>query len=211
MPPMPYSPFTSLQNLVRQRDARERCELCGAGLSSAHQHLIETVARKLLCACDACALLFDSPTTTRYKRVPRRVRLLADFQITDGEWQSLMIPIGMAFFFNSGPRQAIVAIYPSPAGPMESSLSAEAWQDLAARHAALRRMEPDVEGLLVNRLGLPRQPAEYFVAPVDRCYELAGTLRTHWRGLSGGPTVWEHIGRFFADLKLQAAPEASHA
>ena len=83
MPPMEYSPFTSLQTLVRQRDARERCDLCGLALASGHQHLIEPAARKLLCACDACALLFHSPTETKYKRVPRDVRLLSDFQMTD--------------------------------------------------------------------------------------------------------------------------------
>jgi hypothetical protein len=211
MPQMQYSPFTSLQNLVRQRDARERCELCGVGLSSAHQHLIEPIDRKILCACDACALLFDSPTRTKYKRVPRRLRLLTGFQMTDAEWDSLMIPIGMAFFFHNSPQQATVAIYPSPAGATESHLSLEAWQDVVARNPALARMQPDVEGLLVNRLGVPNRAAEHYIAPIDRCYELVGTLRTHWRGLSGGAAVWEHIGRFFEQLKSQATPELSHA
>lgn len=211
MPQMQYSPFTSLQNLARQRDARERCELCGLGLSSAHQHLIEPIARKLVCACDACALLFDSATKTKYKRVSRRLWILNDFQMTDGEWDSLLIPIGMAFFFRSSPQQAMVAIYPSPAGATESLLSLDAWQEIVSRNTALARMEPDIEGLLVNRLNLSGHPAEHYLAPIDRCYELVGTLRTHWRGLSGGSEVWKQVGRFFEQLRSQATSEFSHA
>lgn len=218
---MQYSPFTSLQNLVRQRDARERCEICGVALGSAHQHLIEPVARKLLCACEACALLFDSPTPTKYKRVPRDVRLLRDFQMTDAQWDSLLIPIGMAFFFKSSVQNATLAgsastgstlaIYPSPAGATESLLSLDAWQEIVTDNPLLTHMKPDVEALLANRLNAPRSPAEYYLVPIDRCYELVGLIRSRWRGLSGGPDVWEQIRHFFEDLKRQATAEFAHA
>lgn len=211
MPQMQYTPFTSLQNLVRQRDARERCDLCGTAVSSAHQHLIEPVARKLVCACDACALLFHSPTQTKYKRVPRRVRLLSEFQMSDSEWESLLIPIGVAFFFASSVQHSTLAIYPSPAGATESLLSLEAWREIVVNNPVLAGMEPDVEALLVNRLYAPSQPAEYYLVPIDKCYELVGLLRTHWHGLSGGSEVWTRIRRFFDELKMQAAPEHSHA
>jgi|ERR1700761_4386768 len=203
---MQYSPFTSLQNLVRQRDARERCDLCGAGLSSAHQHLIEPATRKLLCACEACALLFDSPSKTKYKRVPRSVRRV-DIQITDAEWDSLLIPIGMAFLFKSSIEQSPIAIYPSPAGATESTLLLEAWQEIVDRNPVLGRLEPDVEALLVNRLG----PPEHYLVPIDKCYELVGLIRSHWRGLSGGPEVWQQIRNFFAGLSKQAGMEFSRA
>ena len=73
--------------------ARElRCE---------HPHLIELTQRKLLCACDACAMLFSGRAGTKYKRVPRDVRLLADFHMTDAEWDGLLIPINLAFFFQN--------------------------------------------------------------------------------------------------------------
>jgi hypothetical protein len=220
MPHLQYSPFTSLQNLVRQRDARERCELCGMPLASAHQHLIEPAARKLLCSCDACTLLFDSPTRTKYRRVPRRVRLLGDFHMTDAEWDSLMIPIGMAFFFTSSVQNATLAdsastgsaraVYPSPAGATESLLSLDAWQQIVANNPALVEMQPDVEALLVNRLDAARTPPEYYLVPIDKSYELVGLIRTHWRGLSGGSEVWNKMRRFFEDLKLQTT-ELSHA
>jgi hypothetical protein len=221
MPQMQYSPFTSLQNLVRQRDSRERCEICGITLASAHQHLIEPVARKLLCACDACALLFDSPTQTKYQRVPRDVRLLSDFQMTDAQWDSLLIPIGMAFFFKSSVQNATLtgsastastlAIYPSPAGPTESLLSLDAWQEIVTDNPPLTHMKADVEALLANRLNSPRAPAEYYLVPIDRCYELVGLIRSRWRGLSGGTDVWEQIRHFFDDLKRQATAEFAHA
>jgi Family of unknown function (DUF5947) len=217
MPQMQYSPFTSLQNLVRQRDTRERCDLCGTAISSVHQHLIEPAARRLVCACDACALLFDSATTTKYRRVPRDVRALINFQMTDAEWDGLHIPIGVAFFFKSSVQNSTLAIYPSPAGATESLLSLDAWQEIVDRNPALARMQPDVEALLINRLDLAKHPAEYYLVPIDKCYELVGLLRSHWRGLSGGSEVWSQIRRFFDELRMQAGQasrpqvEFSHA
>ena len=56
-------------------------------------------------------------------------------------------------------------------------------------------LEPDVEALLVNRIGEAR---ECYRVGIDECYKLVGLIRTHWRGLSGGQAVWDEIGRFFA-------------
>jgi hypothetical protein len=61
-----------------------------------------------------------------------------------------------------------------------------------------------VEALLVSRIGAAR---EYYRLGIDKCYELVGLIRTHWRGLSGGPAVWEAIQRFFAGLR-GGAPHA---
>jgi hypothetical protein len=67
-------------------------------------------------------------------------------------------------------------------------------------------MEPDVEALLVNRVGSARgyTSAEYYLVPVDECYKLVGLIRAHWRGLSGGAEVWEEIAVFFNGLKQRA-------
>ena len=53
--------------------------MCSRELADSHQHLLEPVSRKLMCACDACAILFSSQGQTKYKRVPRRIRFLPDF------------------------------------------------------------------------------------------------------------------------------------
>jgi hypothetical protein len=96
-----------------------------------------------------------------------------------------------------------VAVYPSPAGATESALPLDAWEEFAADNPALGDLEPDVEALLVNRVGPAR---DYFRVGIDRCYKLAGIIRTHWRGFSGGTDVWTEIGRFFDNLRQRAGP-----
>jgi hypothetical protein len=193
--------FAALRQYVRPRQEAERCALCAAGIAAEHQHLIEPVERRLVCCCDACAILFSGNPGARYRRVPRRVELLTDFRLSDAQWDDFHLPINLAFFFHSSPAQRVVAMYPSPAGPMESLLSLEAWQGLQAENPVLRDLDADVEALLINRLGSER--ASYRV-PIDECYRLVGLLRSHWHGLSGGTEVWEHVKQFFADLNARA-------
>jgi len=88
---------------------------------------------------------------------------------------------------------------------MESLLSLDAWRDLVAENPALGKLRPDVEALLVNRLG---QTREYYRVPIDTCYKLIGLIRKRWRGISGGPAVWEEVERFFADLRRRAGGPA---
>ena len=103
-----------------------------------------------------------------------------------------MVPIEMAFFFKSTPHGRVIALYPSPAGPMESLLSLDTWTDIAEANPVLNEMKDDVVALLVNRVGHARgsSPAEYYLVPIDECYKLVGLIRTHWRGLSGGTEAW---------------------
>ncbi len=124
--------FDVLRQFARRPRAAERCELCSTEIASQHPHLLDPAVRKLVCSCDACALLFSGQDRARFKRVPRLVRLLANFQMTDAQWDSLMIPINMAFFFRSSPDARMVAMYPSPAGATESLLSLESWNEIAA-------------------------------------------------------------------------------
>ncbi len=204
------TPFATLRRFVRPRAVVERCELCSTELAPDHQHLVEPQTRQLLCACQACAILFSGQAETKYRRVPRRIRYLPDFRLTDAQWDSLLIPIGMAFFFHGTAAGKTVALYPSPAGATESLLDLESWDEIVRDNPALKEMEADTEALLVNRV---REAREYYIAPVDECYKLVGLIRAHWHGLSGGAAVWEEIGRFFAELreKSGALGEAKHA
>ncbi|MDQ2997536.1 MAG: DUF5947 family protein [Chloroflexota bacterium] len=186
-----------LRQFVRPRVVLERCELCSADLAHQHQHLIDPTNRQMVCCCDACAILF-SDEGKRYRRVPRRARVLTDFQITDAQWDSLLIPIGMAFFYQSTAVEKVIALYPSPAGATESLLELEAWTNLVRDNPILAQFEPDVEALLVNRVGTAR---DYYRVPIDKCYQLVGLIRMHWRGLSGGSEAWDAIGQFFDKLK----------
>jgi hypothetical protein len=193
--------FAVLRRFVRQRAVMERCEMCSAELAAEHEHLVDVSTRQLTCACQACAILFSGKANAKLRRVPRRIRYLADFRLSDATWESLLIPISMAFFFNSSAAGKVVALYPSPAGATESLLDFESWDEIRRDNPLLDKMEPDTEALLVNRM---RGASEYYLLPIDECYRLVGLIRTHWHGLSGGAAMWEVIGKFFAELKAKA-------
>lgn len=190
--------FNALRRFIRPRTPIERCDLCSLEVASEHQHLFEPKKRQLHCACDACAILFSNQGDGRYSRVPRRVTFLPGFRMTDLQWNSLMLPIQLAFFFNSSLDERVIALYPSPAGATESLLALDAWADIVTENPNLQAMRADVEALLVNRV---RENREYFIAPIDKCYELVGLIRAKWTGLSGGTEVWRNIDKFFSLLK----------
>jgi hypothetical protein len=196
------SALAALRRFTRPRAAAERCELCAADLAAEHAHLVEVAARRLVCACDACAILFSGRADTKYRRVPRGASFLADFRLPDEAWEGLGVPINLAFFLHSTPAGRVVAFYPSPAGATEAAVPPESWQALVAQNPVLGEFEPDVEALLVNRVGPAR---ECYRVGIDRCYELVGLVRTHWRGLTGGTEVWAAVGQFFAGLKERSA------
>jgi hypothetical protein len=183
--------------------AMEACDLCGIAVAEEHQHLYEPETRALQCVCDGCAVLFSSDGRTKQRRVPRRIRYLRDFQISDAEWNSLAIPIGVAFFVRSESDGRIIALYPSPGGPIESRLESELWPEIVAGNSVLNSMEPDVEALLVYRVGGAR---DYFLIPIDECFKLVGLIRVHWRGLSGGIDVWNEVQTFLNRLKTRGTP-----
>ena len=212
----PVQAFETLRQFARRLPrSEEHCELCSVGLRSEHPHLIEPSQRRLICACDACALLFSAREDAKFKRVPSQVRRLVDFRMTDAEWDGLLIPINLAFFVKSGSDSRVSALYPSPAGATESLLPLETWNSVVQANPVLSELQPDVEALLVNRVGHAREAsaAEYYIAPIDECYRLVGLIRIHWHGLSGGEVVWHEIGNFFAKLRSKAefVTEEAHA
>jgi len=194
--------FATLRKFARKREPEEHCELCGIVIPAAHRHLIEVAARKIVCACDPCALRFQDVEGGRFKLLPRDARRLTDFRMSEGMWEDLALPINLVFLFQSSAAGKMTAIYPSPAGAMESLLPLSAWDELVEENPVLAEMRPDVEALLVNRV---RDP-EYYIAPMDACYELVGLVRMHWRGFAGGEEVWNEISAFFERLRGQSAP-----
>jgi hypothetical protein len=178
-------------------------------LAPQHRHLLEVASRKIICACDPCALRFQAVVDGKFKLIPRDARAVTDFRIDDALWEDLALPINLAFLFHDTPAGKITALYPGPAGVTESLLSLTAWEDLVTANPVLGHMEPDVEALLINRVGTAR---DYFIAPIDVCFELVGLIRVHWRGLSGGTEAWHEIDGFFQRLHAGARrQEANHA
>jgi hypothetical protein len=199
---------SKLRQVVRraateQEAAVERCELCGDPIPPEHRHLLDLTNRELMCACRACKILFDSGASGggHYRLVPDRRLRLTDFEMDDVAWEELRIPVDMAFFFHHGEAGKVVAYYPSPAGPTESLLELDAWDELARANPVLRKLETDVEALLVNR---SRGARQYFLVPIEDCYALVGLIRTRWRGLTGGREVWEEIESFFEGLSARS-------
>jgi len=187
----------------KQQAARESCELCSEPIPSEHRHLLNVSTREIMCACRPCSILFDKKAASegKLRLVPDRRLSIEDFEMSDVQWASLRIPVDMAFFFYSTPVERVAAFYPSPMGPTESLLELSAWEELEEANPVLKGMERDAEALLVNR---SRGAKEHFLVPVDECYSLVGLIRIHWKGLSGGQTVWEEIDRFFEVLRRRS-------
>jgi hypothetical protein len=187
-----------------EREAElERCELCSEPIPSEHRHLLDLGTRELMCACRACSLLFDRRAAggKHYRLVPDRRLRLDGFDLDDAAWADLRIPVEMAFFFRLGQEDRMVALYPSPAGPTESLLEFDSWEDIERRNPVLATLEPDVEALLVNRA---RGAREHYLVPIEDPFRLVALIRTSWRGLTGGKEVWDGIEGFFAELSSRA-------
>jgi hypothetical protein len=206
-PAKPQTALLTLRRLAQSRQApvlQERCELCEKVVPARHRHLFELATRQIRCACDGCALTFERVVCGRFKLIPRDVRPLAGFELNGADWDALALPIQLAFLYRDGTSGKPVAMYPSPAGAIQALLPWEAWNAIQQRNPVLNSLVADVEALLIYRI---REPHEYFLVPIDRCFELAGLIRLRWRGLSGGEAVWEAIDEFLANLRVEGRVE----
>lgn len=205
------APIGALRRFAQKREPErapgevEHCELCSEIIPKDHRHLLDLSSRALICACQACSLLFSDEGSGggKYRLVPRRYLSLLDFQMTDQQWDELMIPVNMAFIFRSSGSKHVMAFYPSPAGATESLLDLEGWEMLASSNPVLLDLVPDVEALLINRV---KNAREHYIVPIDACYELVGLIRLSWKGLSGGTETWEAIGKFFENIRAKSRP-----
>jgi hypothetical protein len=168
-----------------------KCEVCGAPLAAEHRHVVDRPARRLLCACQACALAFDGRQPARFRSVPESTRpvFLAETLI-----DRLGIPVGLAFFFRPSSLGKWVAIFPSVAGATEAQLGDDAIAVLDSLS-----IEDDIEALLVRRSR--ERSSTCYVAPVALGYELTAILRQHWRGIDGGDEARAAVDELFARIR----------
>jgi len=179
----------------------EACDLCGIGIPEDHRHLLALSERRIVCACEACWAMRSGEGD--YRPVGNRTLWLQGLDVPDDLWASFQIPIGLAFFMESTVTACVVAMYPSPGGATESELHFDSWSRMRQVNPVLDGLEPDIEGLIANRLA---DPPTYVIAPIDRCYELTGTIKAHWEGISGGPGVEAAVSGFFDALRARAVP-----
>jgi hypothetical protein len=177
----------------------ELCDLCGVTIPSDHRHLLHLTERRIVCACEACWAMRSGEGD--YRPTGNRTLWLPELDVPEDLWAAFQIPIGLAFFMRSTVTECVVALYPSPAGATESELHFEAWGRMLELNPVLGDLEPDIEGLVINRLA---EPPMYAIAPIDRCYELTGLIKASWEGISGGPGVEQAVTSFFAGVRAQA-------
>jgi hypothetical protein len=177
----------------------ERCDLCGITIPDDHRHLLHLIERRIVCSCEACWAMRAGEGD--YRPVGNRTLWMSELDIPDDLWASFQIPIGLAFFMQSTVTACVVALYPSPAGATESELHFESWNRMIELNPALAGLEPDIEGLIINRTS---EPPVYVIAPIDVCYALTGTIKASWEGISGGVAVDEAVAGFFDRLRRRA-------
>jgi len=182
-----------------RRSEGEHCDMCSVSIPDDHRHLLNLHERQIMCVCEGCWAMRSGDADLR--PVGHRTVWLEGFELPDDVWSEFRIPIGLALFMYSSVTECVVAMYPSPAGATESELHFESWGRLVALNPVLRRLEPDGEALIVNRMS---DPPSFAIAPIDRCYMLVGLIKANWEGISGGAEVDRAVGRFFEELRAQA-------
>jgi hypothetical protein len=202
-----------LSVLQRIRDTRAReipargevCELCVTPIPDEHGHMVDLEARNLMCVCRGCYLLFvaEGAGGQHFRSVPDRYLAFPDLTLSPQQWDSLQIPVSVAFFFLNSTLGRVAAFYPGPAGATESELPIETWDQIVGTNVDLATLQPDVEAFLV-RAKPHRSGVECFIVPIDACYELVGHLRRLWRGFDGGQEANAKIDAFFDDVRTRA-------
>lgn len=159
----------------------------------------------MVCACRACALLFDrSDTELSYRTIPDRVLRDPALVLTASDWTGIGLPVRLAFMTRdrSGHWRGWM---PGPAGVTEGEPDADAMEALARRTRLVQQLEPEVEALLVwgERTA---EVLQCLLVPIDRCWALAGEVRAGWKGFDGGDAIRRAIEARFDELCASARP-----
>ena len=198
-PPAAVAPGGSSAAPSAAPAAQELCDLCNTSVPPDHRHMLNLYERQIICVCESCWALRSGDAD--FRPVGSRTLWLEEFRLPEELWAQFRIPIGLAFFMHSSVTDCVVAMYPSPAGATESELHFETWSRLVEMNPILGTLEPDAEGLIVNRTS---EPHSFAIAPIDRCYMLVGLIKASWEGISGGSGVERAIAAFFEELHAKA-------
>jgi len=179
-----------------------RCELCASPIAPRHRHVVDLAERRLLCGCDACALLFPTTGLARYRGVPTDVRQDGSALPSAADLDRLGIPVGLAFLFRASALGRWTAAFPGPSGVAEAELPDGAWETFASTYPLARTVADDVEAFLIYRRRTGRTTA--LAVPIDVCYEMTALLREHFRGIDGGDASRDALEAFLGDVEGRA-------
>jgi hypothetical protein len=185
-----YHDHSTVHVSARRRHELKHCDVCGMVVEFQPSYLVHPASRRLMFCCETCATNLVGGGSGKYRRVPKSVQILADLKMSDAQWDSLSLPINLAFLYYSSPDRGVLVVCPSASGPNEIALPAPQWEDLVRDNPILRTFQPDVEGLLINRVGPTRR---YFRAPIDQCFKLTAFIKDHWSGVTGGVDIWRKL------------------
>ncbi|MBB2941033.1 hypothetical protein FB565_000737 [Actinoplanes lutulentus] len=180
---------TVKRQIPRQRRA-PRCGVCATRTSTGGLHLVDLAQRSLVRGCADC---HQNPGELR--PVPDRYLELPGEVTAQETWDDLHVPAGLAFVWRADDRLLVCG--PAPDRAVEHDLPVTVWERMIKRHPAFATLRPGVEALIIRRAGA-------FLVPIDACYELAGLLRTSWRGFDGARDTRGSLTMFFAKLSANA-------
>jgi len=191
-----------IRKLGTTRLTAEQCEMCAAPLAGVQRHLLDLAHHTFLSICTVCALAFGprGANAGLYRLIPTRHLALLDFQATDELWAG---PVKMICLLRNSETGSVLAVYLAPPGVRESVFDLDRWKTLRTANPLLESLEPDVETLLLQRIG--PAPAAYIV-PIDTCARLIGLLEDRRWNQEGERAIWQAVGAFFADLQASASP-----
>ena len=158
-----------------------------------------------LSAAATCSSSPTAPAATGSEPCPTATCPSPDFRLSPEQWDSLQIPVSVAFFFVNSSLDRVAAFYPSPAGATESLLPLETWSDLVAAN-------PELSTLAARRRGVPRplrtRRQRARVLPGARRHLLrARRAAAHdWRGFDGGREALDALAAFFDRVRDRARP-----
>src|ERR1700741_3839578 len=103
--------FLEAPRASRARVPKEQlCELCRGPAGLLHSHVVDLEARRLLCKCRPCYLLFThSGAGAGGFRMGTELYLRVRSSLSDAPWESLQIPVGIAFVIRNSKQDRTIA------------------------------------------------------------------------------------------------------
>ncbi len=138
--------------------------------------------------------------------MPQRYVHVANAVFTEAHWEKFHIPVGVTFFFLNTRFGRMTAVSPGPRGAAESMLPWETWDEIVHVNPLLDSLIPDVEALLVYTTK-HRERTEYYLVPIDVCYELVGHFKRCWKGYDSGEEARNLIEDFLTRVRTRSAQE----